>query len=45
MRAIVTGAAFVVFMGVVMGKSHEPVAIAPDAPRADGAGVATFALG
>jgi hypothetical protein len=32
-------------IGVAMAETHDPVAIEPDAPRADGAQVATFALG
>ena len=32
-------------VGVVMANAHDPVAIKPDAPRKDGASVATFALG
>ena len=32
-------------VGVVMANAHDPVAIEPDAPRKDGASVATFALG
>ena len=38
-------AAFVAVIGAVMADSHQPVAIEPDAPRAGGAQVATFALG
>ncbi len=37
--------AFLVLIGVVMGDTHVPVAIEPDADRPDGAEVATFALG
>ena len=46
--AVGTTAALVlpfVFLGVVMGDTHDPVAIEPDAPRGDGAAVATFAVG
>lgn len=34
-----------VLIGAVMADTHVPVAIEPDAPRAGGAQVATFALG
>ena len=34
-----------VLPGAAMADSHDPVAIAPDAARAGGASVATFALG
>ena len=34
-----------VLIGAVMADTHDPVAIAPDAPRAGGASVVTFALG
>jgi hypothetical protein len=45
MRAALAAAAVLALIGVVMGKSHEPVPVAPDAPRAEGVAVATFALG
>ncbi len=35
----------VALVGVVMAETHDPIAIEPDAPRKDGAQVATFALG
>jgi hypothetical protein len=45
---VLLGAALIaslILMGVVMAENHEPVGIAPDAPRKDGAQVATFGLG
>jgi len=45
MRILLTLAAGLALIGVVMAKSHDPVAIEPDAARKDGAAVATFALG
>ena len=36
---------FLIFKGVVMGDTHVPVAIEPDAERAAGVEVVTFALG
>ena len=38
-------AVLLILIGVVMGESHEPVAIEPDADRGAGVEVATFALG
>ena len=32
-------------LGAAMADAHDPIALEPDAPRADGAAVATFALG
>lgn len=43
--ALLSMAALAVLIGVVMADTHEPVAIEPDASRADGVRVATFALG
>ena len=43
--AVALAAALLLLIGVVMAESHDPVAIEPDAPRKDGAAVATFALG
>lgn len=45
MRIAVALIAAVALIGVVMAESHVPKAIEPDAPRAGGASVATFALG
>ena len=38
-------AVLLILIGVVMGESHKPVAIEPDADRGAGVEVATFALG
>jgi hypothetical protein len=38
-------AVFLIVIGAVMGESHVPVAIEPDADRGAGVEVATFALG
>jgi len=38
-------AAMLLLLGVVMGDTHDPVAIEPDAKLAPGVQVATFALG
>mgnify|MGYP001827700235 CR=1 FL=1 len=45
MTALLAAAAVAVLIGVVMADTHDPVAIEPDAPRANGTEVATFALG
>jgi hypothetical protein len=45
MRFALAIAAGLTLVAVVMADSHDPVAIEPDAPRKDGAAVATFALG
>jgi len=45
MRILLTLAAGMALIGVVMAESHDPIALEPDAPRAGGASVATFALG
>jgi hypothetical protein len=45
MRLAAIVAVGIALIGVAMAETHDPVAIEPDAPRADGAEVATFALG
>lgn len=42
---VATLLATLALIGVVMGGSHDPIAVQPDAKPADGARLATFALG